>query len=77
MKCVGAPGQKSEQITFKVYPELRDKISKEVERRRSTLAEFINDAVKHYVEYLENKRIDLWKMEKEKAEVAQQVDKVK
>ena len=35
---------------------------------KGTRAEFLNDALKFYLEYLENKRLELWKMEKEQSD---------
>jgi len=55
---MGSPGQTSVQITFKVNMTLREKIEKERELTGGTLAEFMNDAVKHYIDYLEQRRYD-------------------
>ena len=55
---MGSPGQTSAQITFKVNTVLREKIEKERELAGGTLAEFMNDAVKHYINYLEQRRYD-------------------
>lgn len=55
---MGSPGQNSVQITFKVNRVLRDKIEKERELNGGTLSEFLNDAVKFYIDYLERKRYD-------------------
>lgn len=55
---MGSPGQSSIQITFKVNRSLRDKIEKEREVTGGTLAEFMNDAVKYYIDHLEEKRYD-------------------
>jgi hypothetical protein len=64
---VGRKGQKSVQFGFKVSEELAKKIEQEREIDETTLAGFFNDAIKFYIDYREKKRIDLWKMEKEKA----------
>ena len=53
---MGSPGQSSVQITFKVNKNLREKIERERELSGGTLSEFLNDAVKHYINYLEDKR---------------------
>jgi hypothetical protein len=53
---MGSPGQTSVQITFKVNTTLRDKIEKERRLSGGTLAEFMNDAVKFYINHLEEKR---------------------
>ena len=37
---------------------MRDKIEKERELNGGTLSEFLNDAVKFYIDYLERKRYD-------------------
>ncbi len=55
---MGAPGQSSVQITFKVNKTLREKIEKERELSGGTLAEFMNDAVKFYIDHLEQRRYD-------------------
>jgi len=55
---MGSPGQSSVQITFKVNAVVREKIDREREYTGGTLSEFLNDAVKHYIDYLEQKRID-------------------
>lgn len=55
---MGSAGQSSVQITFKVNSVLREKIDREREYTGGTLSEFINDAVKHYIDHLEQKRID-------------------
>lgn len=55
---MGSAGQSSVQITFKVNSVLREKIDREREFTGGTLSEFINDAVKHYIDHLEQKRID-------------------
>lgn len=62
---MGSPGQTSAQITFKVNPKLRGKIDEERKMAGGTLAEFINDAVKFYINYLEDKRLTEWKMANE------------
>jgi len=67
MNTVGTPGQKSVQIGFKVNERLKERIDQERELHGGTLAEFLNEAVKHYIGYLENKRLELWKMQKEMA----------
>jgi len=36
-----------------------------IQYSKGTRAEFLNDAVKFYMDYLENKRIEEWKMRKE------------
>lgn len=53
---MGSAGQKSVQITFKVNYVLREKIEKERQLSGGTLAEFMNDAVKFYINHLEEKR---------------------
>lgn len=70
---MGSPGQSSVQITFKVNEVLREKIEKERALSGGTLAEFMNDAVKFYIDHLEEKRYDemryrefILKMEREK-----------
>ena len=55
---MGAPGQSSSQITFKVNKVLREKIERERELSGGTLAEFMNDAVKFYIDHLEQRRHD-------------------
>jgi len=65
---MGTRGQTSVQICFKVNKQLKEKIDREIEATDGTQAEFMNDAVKFYIDYLENKRLELWRMEKEKAE---------
>ncbi len=55
---MGSPGQKSVQISFKVNEVLREKIEYERNLTGGTLAEFLNDAVKYYINYLENKRFN-------------------
>jgi len=59
---------KNVQFGFKTTTELAKKIEKEREIDGVSLAGFINDALKHYIDYRENRRIELWNMEKEKAE---------
>lgn len=63
---MGSPGQSSVQITFKVNAVTREKIDREREFTGGTLSEFLNDAVKHYIDYLEQKRIDEIKYSKPK-----------
>lgn len=55
---MGAPGQSSVQITFKVNKTLRDRIERERELSGGTLAEFMNDAVKFYINHLEQRRYE-------------------
>lgn len=55
---MGSPGQSSIQITFKVNKHLREKIEREREMNGGTLAEFLNDAVKFYIDHLEQRRHD-------------------
>ena len=62
---MGRKGQKSVQFGFKVTEELARKIEEERKIDDTTLAGFVNDAIKHYIDYRENKRIELWKMQKE------------
>ena len=70
MNTMGAPGQKSVQLGFKVNERLKDRIDREREMQGGTLAEFLNEAVKFYIDYLENKRLEEWKMSKEMSEDA-------
>lgn len=53
---MGAPGQSSVQLTFKVNKVLREKIEREQNMSGGTMAEFLNDAVKFYINYLEERR---------------------
>lgn len=53
---MGAPGQSSVQITFKVNKQLKEKIDREREINGGTTAEFMNDAVKFYIDHLEERR---------------------
>jgi hypothetical protein len=62
---VGRKGQKSVQFGFKTTEEIAKKMEEERAIDETTLAGFINDAIKHYIDYRENKRINLWKMRKE------------
>ena len=59
---MGSTGQKSVQISFKVNQALRDRIEAERKVSGGTTAEFLNDAVKFYLNYLEDRRISEWKM---------------
>jgi hypothetical protein len=63
-------GQKTVQFGFKTTEELARKMEKERKIDDTTIAGFINDALKHYIDYRENRRIELWKMEKEMSEGA-------
>ena len=65
---MGRKGQKSVQFGFKTTEELARKMEEERIIDDTTLAAFINDAIKHYIDYRENKRIELWKMQKENEE---------
>lgn len=65
MNIVGRKGQRSVQFGFKTTEEIARKMEEERKIDDTTLAGFINDAIKHYIDYRENKRIELWKMEKE------------
>jgi len=67
---VGAKGQKSIQLGFKVTEELARKMEEERKIDHTTRAAFINDAIKHYIDYRENKRLELWKMKKEMIEMS-------
>ena len=60
-------GHVTNQISFKINLKLRERIDSEVDLSKCTQAEFLNDAVKFYLDYLENKRLELWRMEKEKS----------
>ena len=60
---MGAPGQKSVLISFKVNMGLKARIDAEREYVGGTQAEFLNDAVKFYVEHLQSKSIALWQMD--------------
>ena len=65
---MGRKGQKSIQVSFKVYTGLKDRMDKEVELSGNTQAGFLNEAVKFYIDYLENKRLETWSMQKEMIE---------
>jgi len=61
-------GLKSVQFGFKTTEEIAKKMEEERAVDGTTIAGFINDAIKHYIDYRENKRIALWEMRKEDAE---------
>jgi hypothetical protein len=54
------------QICFKVHEGTYERMEREIERHnKGTRAEFLNDAVKFYLDYLENKHLEEWKMQNE------------
>jgi len=61
-------GSKSVQFGFKTTEMLANKMEKERAIDETTIAGFINDAIKFYIDHRENKRIELWKMQKEREE---------
>lgn len=61
-------GTKSVQYGFKVTEELAKKIEYEREIDGTTLAGFFNDALRFYINHREERRLELWRMEKEQAE---------
>lgn len=60
-------GQKSVQFGFKVTEALAEKMERERAIDDTTIAGFINDAIKFYINQRENKRLEMWRMEKDLA----------
>lgn len=56
---MGKKGQRSVQIGFKVNERLKERIDESVDECGGTLTEFLNDAVKFYLNFLDERKIAL------------------
>jgi len=57
---MGYKGQTSEPVTFRIAGGLLDEMDSEINvyKKQTSRSEFINDAIKFYLNYLKNQRIE-------------------
>ncbi len=59
--CMGSPGQTSVQICVKVNPSLKGRMDRAMGFTGGTATEFVNDALKFYINYIEDHKLYITK----------------
>lgn len=59
--CMGSPGQTSVQICVKVNPSLKGRMDRAMGFTGGTATEFVNDALKFYINYIEDHKLYIMK----------------
>lgn len=54
---MGSPGQTSVQLCVKVNPSLKGRMDRAMEFTGGTASEFVNDALKFYINYIEDNKL--------------------